>query len=297
MLPVDAILNELDAEVLLDFVERQPTIRDLAQKRGLSVLDFLAWWHSPPIAAALEALLQFQALRRELRSEQLRAEMVAILAQVARTSTSPVEQRRAATTALTHTRPLRHTHAPPSGELSRPPRPRRAVTEGAPPPTASTPPCTHRAPTPNGEGAPTGAAPAAIIAVSPRHIADTSAAAERSAHDPVSSPCTSAPIGVICGSAPHERVSDILRDYRSDRRARARERSTLGPARARLEPAAATHRTAHTIAASAGRASPAHLSQSRLPAVAGRGDLTCRRVAVPARRGEATSPPHPLDSG
>ncbi len=271
MFPVDASLTELDAEVLLDFVERQPTIRDLAQKRGLSVLDFLAWWHSPPIAAALEAFLRFQALRRELRSEQLRAEMVAILAQVAKTSASPVEQRRAATTALTHTRPrpLRHAHAPPSGELSHPPRPRRAVpasvrrggTEGAPPFTASTPPRTHRAPTPNREGAPTGAAPASVIAGSPRHVAGTSAAAERSTYDSVpASPCTSAPVGVIRGSPPRERVSDIVRDYRSDRRARARERSTLSAARARLDRAAAAHRAAREINGAAdGSPSPAHL--------------------------------------
>ncbi len=103
-------LTDLDAEVLIDFVERQPTLRELAQKRGLAspgtpgdkggILDFLAWWHSPPIAAALEALLQFHALRRELRHAQLREELIAILAQVAKTSTNAVEQRRAATTAI-----------------------------------------------------------------------------------------------------------------------------------------------------------------------------------------------------
>ncbi len=112
MLSEEAIrgLTELDAEVIIDFVERQPTLRELAQKRGLAspgtpgdkggLLDFLAWWHSPPIAAALEGLLRFHALRRELRHGQLREELIALLAQVAKTSTSPVEQRRAATTAL-----------------------------------------------------------------------------------------------------------------------------------------------------------------------------------------------------
>ncbi len=93
-------LTELDAEVLMDFVERQPTLRELAQKRGLSILDFLAWWHSPPIAVALDALLRFHAFRRDLRDAQLREELVAILAQVAKTSPNPIEQRRAATTAL-----------------------------------------------------------------------------------------------------------------------------------------------------------------------------------------------------
>ncbi len=93
-------LTALDAEVLIDFVERQPGLRELAQKRGLSVLEFLDWWHTPPIEAALEALLRFHAFRRDLRHAQLREELVAILAQVAKTSPNPVEQRRAATTAL-----------------------------------------------------------------------------------------------------------------------------------------------------------------------------------------------------
>ncbi len=103
MLSEEAIprgLTELDAEVIIDFVERQPTLRELAQKRGLSTLEFLDWWHSPPIAAALGALLRFHALRRDLSDAQLREELVAILAQVAKTSPNPVEQRRAATTAL-----------------------------------------------------------------------------------------------------------------------------------------------------------------------------------------------------
>lgn len=104
-------ITDLDAEVLLDFVERQPTLRELAQKRSLTILEFLAWWHSPPIQAALESLLQAHALRRELRNEQLRDELTLILVQVARSSPSPVEQRRAATTAISALR-TRHYHAP-----------------------------------------------------------------------------------------------------------------------------------------------------------------------------------------
>ncbi|MCI0548405.1 MAG: hypothetical protein L0027_14115, partial [Candidatus Rokubacteria bacterium] len=100
-------LSDLDAEVILDFVTRQPTLPELARKRGFlspapgggdcpergGLLAFLEWWNSPAVAAALEAMLRVQALRRDLRNEELRAELVAILAQVARTSTSPVEQR------------------------------------------------------------------------------------------------------------------------------------------------------------------------------------------------------------
>ncbi len=104
-------LTNLDAEVLIDFVTRQPTLPELAQKRGLSLLAFPEWWNSPAVAAALEAMLRVQALRRDLRNEELRAELVAILAQVARTSTSPVEQRRAATTALRATDPRATGHA------------------------------------------------------------------------------------------------------------------------------------------------------------------------------------------
>ncbi|MCB9846282.1 MAG: hypothetical protein H6811_09890 [Phycisphaeraceae bacterium] len=91
-----------------------PEIRNLpalAQRTDLPLADLLIRLLDPAFQALLEAVEALEAFRAEVLARQATHAALEALATIARTSPSPVEARRAATTILTHTRrPTSHAH-------------------------------------------------------------------------------------------------------------------------------------------------------------------------------------------
>ncbi len=93
-------LSAKDAEVLLSLLDAPGSLTHAAQTRAVPAAELLALIANPAAHQALAHLRAFAAIRRELRADADRDELVAVLREVARLTTDLNLKRLAATAAL-----------------------------------------------------------------------------------------------------------------------------------------------------------------------------------------------------
>lgn len=128
-------LDPADRSRLARFVERRFDLsalgRDLAAEgRPADLCDLLAWCASPAVQAWLAALEHLERLRHDALARDARAEALAVLRELLRSSDDPVERRRAASATLRHA-------AQPAPSSPRPPSPPKPPRRSGPIPSVA----------------------------------------------------------------------------------------------------------------------------------------------------------------